>query len=164
MFEKTKAFYLKNRELIVYYLIGGGTTAIAWGCKYLWNLCFFGGTAYPSVAQNSVLSIIENVAAVAYAYPANRKWVFRSTDPDIPAELAKFTVSRLAAWVVSWALNTLLVNGLGVSIFHSTVLVGIVGANINYVFSKLLVFRKEQFGSKTASYSERSEGSFSAGL
>lgn len=143
MMEKIKALCEKNHELIVYYLIGGGTTAVAWGCKYLWNLCFFGGTAFPTVAQNSVLSIVENIAAVAYAYPTNRKWVFRSTDPRMLTELFRFAFSRLTACVVSWALNMLLVNGLGVSIFLSTVLVGFVGSNINYVFSKLLVFREK---------------------
>ena len=90
MFRKNKTLCTKHRELFIYILVGGGTTAAAWGCKYLCNLFFFAGTAFPNAGQNSVLSIVENAAAIAYAYPANRKWVFRSTEPQILPELAKF--------------------------------------------------------------------------
>ena len=137
----TKLSPQEQRRLILYYLVGGGTTLVAWGCKYLWNHLFYGGAAFPSAIQNSVLSFVENVSAIAYAYPANRKWVFHSTDPHILTELVRFTGSRLAAWIVGWLLNLFLVSILNVSIFISTVLVGIVCVNVNYAFSKLLVFR-----------------------
>ena len=143
MIRKVKKFCTEKRELTIYYLIGGGTTAVAWGCKYLCNLFLFAGTAFPTAAQNSVLSFVENVSAIAYAYPANRKWVFHSKDPHILRELTLFTFSRLATWIVGWLLNILLVDVLKVNIFISTVLVGIVGVNINYAFSKLVVFRRK---------------------
>ncbi len=144
MAEKIKAFLRDRRELILYYLVGGGTTAVAWGCKYLCNLLLFGGTAYPTPLQNSVLSFVENASAIAYAYPANRRWVFRSRDPGILRKLVLFTFSRLGAWVLGWLLNLLLVSALKVSIFISTVAVGIVCVNVNYLFSKLLVFRRDR--------------------
>lgn len=87
MLEKAKALWARYREFIVYILVGGGTTVIAWGCKYLWNLFFFDGTGFPTVVQNTILSLVENIAAIAYAYPANRKWVFHSSDPHIFKEL-----------------------------------------------------------------------------
>ncbi len=139
-----KAFWSKYRELIIYILVGGGTTAVAWGCKYLWNLFFYDGTSFPTVFQNSVLSVVENVSAIAYAYPANRRWVFRSTDPNISAELARFTGSRLAAWILGWLLNMLQVNVLHINVFLSTVVTGIVCVFVNYFISKLLVFHKKK--------------------
>ena len=156
-----KTLWVKYRELIIYILVGGGTTAVAWGCKYLCNLFFFGGTAYPTVLQNSVLSIVENLSAIAYAYPANRKWVFHSKDPNIPAELIKYSGSRMAGWILGWLLNMLLVNVLGVNVFLSTVLVGIVCVNVSYFFSKLLVFRNKG-GAKNIRFS-RSTAVFSSG-
>ncbi len=139
---KVKAFCAKHREFILFYVIGSGTIAIAWGSKYLCDLLFFGGTLYPTPIQNTVLSIVETVSGIAYAYPTNRKWVFRSTDPHIPAELLAFTASRLAVVIVEWLLNMLLVSVLKVNIAFSTVLAGFVGANINFVLSRLMVFGK----------------------
>ena len=141
MVQQMKALYMKYREPIIYILVGGGTTVVAWGCKYLWNLFFFDGTAFPTVVQNTVLSLIENIASIAYAYPANRKWVFRSTNPHILEELVKFTGSRAVVWVLGWLLNMLLVSALGINVFLSTVVVGLVGVNVNFALSKLLIFR-----------------------
>ncbi len=143
MTAKMKVIWMKYREPIIYVLVGGGTTAVAWGCKYLWNLLFFGGTAFPTLVQITVLSVVENIAAIAYAYPANRKWVFHSTNPHMLEELTKFTGSRAAVWVLGWLLNMLFVSLLGINVFLSTLIVGIIGVNVNFILSKLLIFRQE---------------------
>jgi putative flippase GtrA len=87
--------------------------------------------------------VVENVSGIAFAYPTNRKWVFQSKNPNILSELISFVGSRAATWILGWLLNMLLVNVLHVSVFVSTVVVGIVVIIGNYVFSKLLVFRKK---------------------
>ena len=144
MIEKIKALCIKYREILVYLIVGVLTTVVAWGCKFLWNALFFGGTALPTVAQNTVLSVVENVSGIAFAYPTNRKWVFQSKNPNILAELTSFVGSRAATWILGWLLNMLLVNVLGISVFISTVVVGILVVIGNYVFSKLLVFRNKK--------------------
>ena len=141
--EKIKELCIKHREILVYIIVGGLTTVVAWGCKFLWNAVFYAGTALPTVAQNTVLSVVENVSGIAFAYPTNRKWVFQSKNPNILSELISFVGSRLATWILGWLLNMLLVNVLHVSVFVSTIVVGIVVIIGNYVFSKLLVFRKK---------------------
>ena len=141
--ERIKELCIKHREILVYIIVGGLTTVVAWGCKFLWNAVFYAGTALPTVAQNTVLSVVENVSGIAFAYPTNRKWVFQSKNPNILSELISFVGSRLATWILGWLLNMLLVNVLHVSVFVSTVVVGIVVIVGNYVFSKLLVFRKK---------------------
>ena len=55
MIEKIKALCVKYRELIVYIIVGGLTTVVAWGCKFLWGAIFYPGATHPSVAQNTVL-------------------------------------------------------------------------------------------------------------
>ena len=141
--EKIKELCTKHREILVYIIVGGLTTVVAWGCKFLWNAVFYAGTALPTVTQNTVLSVVENVSGIAFAYPTNRKWVFQSKNPNILSELISFIGSRAATWILGWLVNMLLVNVLNVSVFVSTVVVRIVVIIGNYVFSKLLVFRKK---------------------
>ena len=144
MIEKIKALCVKHREILVYLIVGGLTTLVSWTAKFLWNFLFYANTASPTVAQNTVLSIVENVSGIAFAYPTNRKWVFRSTNPNIFAELTTFVGSRLATMVMGYLLNLLFVNVLGISVFVSTVIVGIAVVVGNYVLSKLFVFKKKK--------------------
>ena len=78
MIEKIKALCIRYREIIVYIIVGGLTTVVGWGSKFLWNILFYGGTAFPTSLQNAILSVVEWVAGVAFAYPTNRRWVFQS--------------------------------------------------------------------------------------
>jgi putative flippase GtrA len=141
--DKIKEFCIKHREILVYLIVGGLTTVVAWGCKFLWNFLFYAGTKLPTVGQNTVLSVVENVSGIAFAYPTNRKWVFQSKNPNILSELVGFVGSRLATWIMGWLLNMLMVNVLGISVFISTIVVGVLVVIGNYVFSKLFVFRKK---------------------
>ena len=141
--EKIKELCIKHREILVYLIVGGLTTVVAWGCKFLWNFLFYAGTKLPTVGQNTVLSVVENVSGIAFAYPTNRKWVFQSKNPNILSELVGFVGSRLATWIMGWLLNMLMVNVLGISVFISTIVVGVLVVIGNYVFSKLFVFRKK---------------------
>ena len=141
--DKIKEFCIKHREILVYLIVGGLTTVVAWGCKFLWNFLFYAGTKLPTVGQNTVLSVVDNVSGIAFAYPTNRKWVFQSKNPNILSELVGFVGSRLATWIMGWLLNMLMVNVLGISVFISTIVVGVLVVIGNYVFSKLFVFRKK---------------------
>ena len=136
-------FWEKHREVLVYLFIGGMTTLVSWAAKFLWNFAFYAGTASPTAVQNTVLSVVENAAGIAFAYPTNRKWVFRSKDPHILAEAGKFVGSRLVTMLLGWLLNLLLVNVLGMSTYAATVIAAIAVIIGNYIISKLLVFRKK---------------------
>lgn len=142
MIEKIKALWKKHREILVYLIVGGLTTLVSWAAKFLWNFLFYAGTSEPTVVQNTILSVVENVSGIAFAYPTNRKWVFQSKNPNILAEAGSFVGSRLATMGMSWLLNLLLTNGLGVPMMVSTVVSAVFVVVANYVISKLLVFRK----------------------
>ncbi|MGX8692835.1 MAG: GtrA family protein [Clostridia bacterium] len=139
-----RPFWEKHREVLVYLVIGGLTTLVSWAAKFLWNFGFYGGTPDPTVTQNTILSVVENAAGIAFAYPTNRAWVFRSKNPHILAEAASFVGSRLATMLLGWLTNLLLVNVLGVSVYVSTVIAAILVIVGNYLISKLLVFRKKE--------------------
>ena len=143
MIDKIKALCIKHREIIVYLIVGVMTTVVAWAAKFLWNIVFYAGTAHPLPVQTTILTIVEFVAGVAFAYPTNRKWVFQSTNPNILKEAAGFVASRLATLGIQMLLNLVLINVLNMNFYLATVLISVVVVVSNYVFSKLLVFRKK---------------------
>ena len=144
MIEKIKALCIKHREILVYLIVGGLTTLVSWTAKFLWNFAFYAGTASPTGLQNTILSVVENAAGIAFAYPTNRRWVFQSKNPNILAEASSFVGSRLVTMLLGWLLNLLLTNVLGVHMMISTVVSSIFVVVGNYVISKLLVFRKKK--------------------
>lgn len=143
MIEKIKALCVKHREILVYLIVGVLTTIVAWAAKFLWNFVFYGGTAHPTSLQNTVLSVVNWVAGVAFAYPTNRKWVFQSKNPNILAEASSFVSSRLATLVLDWAVMQLLGNVLGINLYVATFISAVLVVIGNYVFSKLFVFKKK---------------------
>ena len=143
MIEKIKALCIKHREIIVYLIVGVMTTVFAWAIRFLWNIVFYAGTAHPLPIQTTILTIVEFIAGVSFAYPTNRKWVFRSTNPNILKEAAGFVSARLTTLAIQMLLNLVIINVLHVNFYVATVIIGIIVVILNYVFSKLLVFRKK---------------------
>lgn len=141
--EKIKELCIKHREIIVYLIVGVMTTVFAWAIRFLWNIVFYAGTAHPLPVQTTILTIVEFIAGVSFAYPTNRKWVFRSTNPNILKEAAGFVSARLTTLGIQMLLNLVIINLLHVNFYVATVVIGIIVVILNYVFSKLLVFRKK---------------------
>ena len=141
--EKIKELCIKHREILVYLIVGVMTTVFAWAVRFLWNIVFYAGTAHPRPVQTTILTIVEFIAGVSFAYPTNRKWVFRSTNPNILKEAAGFVSARLTTLVIQMLLNLAIINLLHVNFYVATVVIGIIVVILNYVFSKLLVFRKK---------------------
>ena len=141
--EKIKELCIKHREIIVYLIVGVMTTVFAWAIRFLWNIVFYAGTAHPLPIQTTILTIVEFIAGVSFAYPTNRKWVFRSTNPNILKEAAGFVSARLTTLAIQMLLNLVIINVLHVNFYVATVVIGIIVVILNYVFSKLLVFRKK---------------------
>ena len=141
--EKMKELCIKHREIIVYLIVGVMTTVFAWAIRFLWNIVFYAGTAHPLPLQTTILTIVEFIAGVSFAYPTNRKWVFRSTNPNILKEAAGFVSARLTTLAIQMLLNLAIINLLHVNFYVATVVIGIIVVILNYVFSKLLVFRKK---------------------
>ena len=148
MKDKIKDLCIKYRELIVYLIVGVLTTIFAWSVKFLWNIIFYAGTAHPLPWQTTVLTIVEFIAGVGFAYPTNRKWVFRSTNPHIFKEFVAFVAGRLATLGIQMLLNLLLINVLNMNFYLATVLISVVVVLSNYLFSKLLVFRSKKADGK----------------
>lgn len=90
-------------------------------------------------------TIIAWMAAVLFAYITNRKWVFKSEAQggrEIFREIGSFFLCRLATGIVDWLCMFICVDNLAwndvIVKFGANILVII----LNYVASKLLIFRK----------------------
>lgn len=142
MIEKIKALLVKYRELIIYAIVGVITTIVNWGASFLLEATVLDSSV---PLQNTIINVIAWIAAVVVSFPMNRKWVFQSRNPAWIHEFLGFTASRITTLLIEELIMLLCVNLLGIDfriskIFIASVLVII----LNYVFSKLLVFRKGQ--------------------
>ena len=134
--------FKKYEEIIVYLIVGVMTTIVSWFCMFFVNIVIFGNPLYPTSTQNLILSIVNWTAGVLFAYPTNRKFVFKSKDKNILGEFAKFVASRVSTLILDILLRQVL-GFLGVDVFVTTVISAVLVIIGNYVFSKLLVFRKK---------------------
>ena len=160
--------YKKYREIIVYIIVGLMTTAVSYGIRlgviYGFSpilgidLADEGGRA---AILRTVAVTVGWVAGVVFAFIPNKKWVFRNNEggKTVWAQFIKFVASRVGTYFVELALAVLLPMGLiacGYKSFHfileidadmlsmgiSMVLVTV----LNYVLSKLLIFKKSKKG------------------
>jgi putative flippase GtrA len=138
-----KELLKKYRELIIYIIVGGLTTIVNWAV-YAAGVRLFGWSI-------TVSNIIAWIAAVAFAYVTNKVWVFLSYDWSprfVLREASLFVGARLATGLFEIVSVPLLVRlGLdqqlfGVKGMWSKVIVSVVVTILNYVFSKLIIFRR----------------------
>ena len=141
--EKFFQFWIDKIEIVVYLIVGFLTTIVAWAAKFAFNFAFYAGTSHPSALQNFILSAVNWVAGVAFAYPTNRAWVFESKDPNILSECVKFVLSRVSTLILDIVVMQVL-GALGMNVYAATVISAVLVIIGNYVFSKLFVFKNKQ--------------------
>ena len=81
-------------------------------------------------------------AGVLFAYFTNRKYVFQSRDPKMLLEFLKFVGSRVTTLLSDMFIMWLMVSVLGINDWIATLTSAVVVTVLNYVFSKVLVFRR----------------------
>ena len=142
MFKTLCKLYHTYKEAIDYLFWGGMTTVVSWGSYSAFVLLG------ASVFWGNVLSWI---CAVLFAFVSNKLWVFQSKSwagNVLLPELGKFLSSRVATGVFEMvAVPALVALGLnqtilGIEGMVSKVLVSVVVVILNYILSKLFVFKK----------------------
>lgn len=149
MLQKLLALYKKYAEVINYLFFGVLATVLNIVLYAVFQLLF----GYE--AANSWGNVLNNIICILFAYWTNRTWVFTSKTHGKAAltEFTKFVSCRLFTLVVDTAIMFVGGNLIGPAIIPAAWL-GLwglavkVGANVvvvilNYVFSKLIVFRKK---------------------
>lgn len=127
----------KYRDVIVYLFFGVLTTAVNY-IIYLpcYNLLELSGSVSNAVAW---------MGAVAFAYLTNKPFVFQSHDWSAQAvipELGRFLGCRLGSGVLETAIIFLTVDWLGWNGNVLKLLTSVLVVVLNYIGSKLLVFKK----------------------
>ena len=124
------------------------------------NTLFGGGDFHAFAADNSkelgalfLANLIAWTAGVLVAFVTNKIWVFESrvkTPGGVLKELALFTASRLITGVIEWfGLPLVILCGLnqtlfGIEGFLAKIIISVIVVILNYIFSKLIVFKKEK--------------------
>ncbi len=148
----------KYREFIVYIIFGILTTVVSWGSYASFvNLCGL------SVALSNFLSWI---CGVIFAFLTNKVFVFESKSWKVSLlikEIIGFVTARLLTGVIEWFGVPLLAKASFDSIFYriaeslsigvkivytdgiySKILVSVIVVLLNYIFSKLIIFKKDK--------------------
>ena len=122
-----------DRELVLYVVFGAFTFFVNIAVYFLFE---------DVLGVNYLISnIIAWFFSVLFAYITNRIWVFESKSPDILKEMALFFGGRIFSGVVDTALMYLFRDVMMIGDTISKIVVQIIVIVLNYIFSKLIVFK-----------------------
>ena len=134
---KISKIYIKYREVILYLVFGVLTTVVSissyYICSEILNIHYL------------VSNIISWVLSVIFAYFTNRVWVFESKSKntsDILKEMLTFVNCRLLSGVIDMATMFVLVGAIHINDMYAKVFTQFIVVILNYVLSKLIVFKK----------------------
>ena len=123
------------KEIINYLFIGGCTTIVSIGAYTLFLKIF--------KMHYQVSNVLSWILAVAFAYVTNKLFVFNSKNTNILKEAFLFVKYRIYSLLVDMLCMYLLIDILKINDLIAKIIVQIIIVIINYVFSKLFVFKKK---------------------
>jgi putative flippase GtrA len=136
--DKLKALFIKYYDILVYLIFGVLTTVV----NYLVYLPCYNILGFSS----SVSNMIAWAVAVVFAFVTNKPLVFRSHDWSagvVVPELIKFVGTRIGSGGLETLILLLAVDVLGMNGNVWKLITSVLVVILNYVGSKLLVFRKK---------------------
>lgn len=139
MAEKIKYYVQKYRDVITYLFFGVLTTLV--------NYIVYLPCHYTLGLSATLSNILAWVVAVAFAYLTNKPFVFGSHDwsfKTVGPELAKFLSCRIGSGVLETLILMVTVDILGWNGAVWKLVTQVLVVILNYVGSKLLVFRKKK--------------------
>lgn len=143
MINKIKQIYIKYEEIINYVIVGALTTFVSIASYYFFRFLIF---TSPSQLHIQICTVISWILAVLFAFFANKKYVFKSKAKGTNGlvEMLKFYLARITTLLIEMASMLLLTNTLNINDKISKILVQFIVLVLNYVFSKIFVFRKKE--------------------
>ncbi len=123
-----------DRELILYVVFGAFTFFV--------NLISYFFFANILNINYLVSNAIAWFLSVLFAYITNRTWVFESKSPKILKEMSLFFGGRIFSGVVDMVLMYTFIDLLVFNDSISKIVVQIIVIVLNYIFSKLIVFKE----------------------
>jgi len=136
-----KNLYKKYEEIIKYLIFGVLTTVVSLVTYYI--------LVYTILDPNKPLelqiaNIISWITCVTFAYITNRKYVFNSQNKNIIKEIINFYSSRLTTLIIDMSIMFIFVTKLNFNDKLIKIIVQVIIIILNYILSKLLVFKKRK--------------------
>lgn len=132
---------MNYKEQILYIIFGVLTTVL----NFLVYIVFTRGFEANFLISNAVAWLL----AVIFAFVTNKIYVFNSTDYNIKfiiKEFSEFTISRIFTGLLDIGLLYLFVSIIHMNDLISKIIIGIIITILNYVISKMYVFRGGEKG------------------
>ena len=138
MMKRIRELIQKNRDILLYLVFGVLTTLVNYIVYF--PCCYMGIPA-------SVSNILAWVVSVLFAYVTNKPFVFRSKDwsmKTVVPEAARFFGCRIGSGALESAILFVTVDLLHWNSASWKIFTSVLVVVLNYVGSKLLVFRKKK--------------------
>ena len=135
--------YYNHEEIFNYLIVGVLTTIVSMAVKL--------GLLYTVLDPSNglhiqIAEITSWVAAVIFAYITNRIFVFKSKSKDYLKEISTFVSGRVVTLLIGmfimWFICTLLNLNTKLWVFIATMIEQVVITILNYILSKVFVFKK----------------------
>ena len=133
--KKIVDLYKKYSEIIMYLVFGVLTTIVSIGVYALFTKCFN--------VNYMISNVISWIISVLFAYITNRIFVFKSKSNDILIEIYQFYKYRIYSFLIDLFLMYLFVELINIDDMIAKIIVQVVVIVLNYIFSKVFVFKKE---------------------
>lgn len=133
-----KQLFIKYKEMILYIIFGGGTTLVN---IFVYYIC-----AHPLSFPTVPSTVTAWVMSVAFAYVTNRIYVFESHSRGLTAilrEIVSFVGCRLLTGLMDLVVMYICVDLLHFNDLIIKIISNILVIVLNYIASKLLIFRKK---------------------
>lgn len=133
--KKIVDLFKKYSEVINYLIFGVLTTIVSIGiyaiCSKVFNINYM------------ISNVLSWIFSVLFAYITNRIFVFKSKSNNVLIEIYQFYKYRVFSFLIELFLMYVFVELISIDDMISKVIVQVVVIILNYVFSKLFVFKKE---------------------
>ena len=131
-----ESFYKRNKEVLMYLLFGG--------LAFFLNIGLF--AAIDTTGINELINnVICWVICVLFQFFTNRTWVFEGyveNNVDFIKQMASFVGGRVATLIIEEFLLVIFITCLGMSAVIVKLSAQVIVIILNYVISKLIVFKK----------------------
>lgn len=142
--KKFEPLYKKNKEMLLYLFFGVLTTAVSFVTAGLSKVILEGLTDSKDIISTAS-TVFSWICAVTFAYVTNRVWVFDSQAKGVKSvfsEAMSFYGGRVFTLLVEMGMMWLGYSLLGFNYWITKITANIVVLILNYIISKLIVFRK----------------------
>lgn len=132
-----REYYQRYQEVILYLVFGAGTTLV--------NIIGYYICGHGLALSISLSTIIAWVLSVLFAYVTNKIWVFNSNRrglKDVLIEFIRFVSCRLTTGLIDLVIMIVFCTWLSFNDLIIKIASNILVIIMNYVFSKLIIFKK----------------------